>query len=488
MSPIREKEMKISMGALMAVVVAVLMAAPSVSAYYSVATQWEPTYHQVNRENASQPIKPDMLPDAALGEKRTGEDYSDVHVTWHRTNRTSPNPDDWIDEVCYAQVTYYKVNDQNHIKVKYAKDWTNNNILEGVVYGRNPAIAYHDGYVYIVSEFTEGLGGYSAIQLITIDATQTQPVLRLKQILTDNDVLAYNPDVTVTQDGKIHIVWQQYDNGLYKIYYERRSGTLGDIVEIHDAVISQGNAIFANYVKPTIDHHGNDVCVAFTEDQTNGDSNLYYEAIDYKSTQSNIIYIDNGYIAIGATGETNEDSDIYIYGDNAYVAWEYDNQSANTQIHFTKFLWNDHNTGFSAPGEMGNSTLDSLHPRIKVNQDTDKTWIHITFDQQIENAAPNDPTYIWYARWDDSKNYKGPLDDGPSIIPSVKEGGTTLAIGDHPALVLDTNTPSTGYVGSGQARVVWSGYSTYNPNDTPANNDLHRDIFIVRDEYLPWPL
>jgi len=138
---------------------------------------------------------------------------------------------------------------------------------------------------------------------------------------------------------------------------------------------------------------------------------------------------------------------------------------------------------------MGIPTLDSLNPRIKVNEDWDNAkWVHVTFDQQNEDPEPNDPPTIWYARWDANNNYKEIWDDGPSVIPSVKEGGFTFAIGDNPALVLDTNTPSTGYVGSGQARVVWSGYSTYDPNDTPANNDLRRDIFIVRDEYLPWPL
>ncbi|MDD5312833.1 MAG: exo-alpha-sialidase [Dehalococcoidia bacterium] len=218
--------------------------------------------------------------------------------------------------------------------------------------------------------------------------------------LTDNSSVSDNPSIAVS-GSNIHIAWYDQRDGDAEIYYKRSldgGATWGADTRLTDCL--------GNSYTPSIAVSGNTVHVAWHDERTPGNEEIYYK----RSTDGGTTW-DPDTRLTNAAG-TSALASIAVSGNNVHVAWQ-DNRDGNWEIYYTHSI--DGGVNFDPGTRLTDAAGESKYPSIAVSGNN----VHVAWHDersgnlQIYYKRSFDGGTIWGA---DTQIVSSPgLSERPSI-------------------------------------------------------------------------
>jgi len=236
------------------------------------------------------------------------------------------------------------------------------------------------------------------------------------------------PSIAVDASGNAYVVWYDYPNGNYDIYFSYRpaGGTWGANVKVND----DGGTADQEVPSIAVDASGN--AYAVWHDHRNGNPDIYFSYRPAGSTWGANVKVNDD----GGTADQEVPSIAVDASGNAYAVW-HDHRNGNPDIYFSYR---------PAGGSWG--------PNVKVNDDAGTAgqgWPSIAVD------ASGNAYVVWYDERNGNPDiYFSYRPAGGSWGPNVKANDDTGTAGQGwPSIAVDA---------SGNAYVVWQDMRNGNPD------------------------
>jgi hypothetical protein len=236
----------------------------------------------------------------------------------------------------------------------------------------------------------------------------------------------YSPAIGATGYGDFIIVWEDFRNGNYDIYYQRYD-SLGFPSGSNHKVNDDSGATWQTYPAISINGHGD--CVVTWQDQRNGNSDIYAQRYDSSGNKLGINFRVNA--DVGTADQDNSDLDLDDLG-NLIVTWTDKSKRSGCQTYPEIFA------------QRYNPDGSSLGSNFKVNDDTG--------DANHSNSSTIVSTSgDFIITWQDTRNHNFDI-YAQRYSPSGTPLGTNFMVNDDRAEQL---SPDISKSGGSNFVIVW---------------------------------